>query len=252
MICDRSPTYRDLKTWSLDIRRQKRVTHLLHSGSLVNSRLSCSVFRDCMKGDETDNKKIGCTVNLLVRFNRFSSPGRTSPQLQTELFVFGIFSEFLQVGDQQGGDVHPLHPQTVWYAPPGWELHWYCAHAHSITYNHTHTLTHSPVHAEWQVCVWSHRGGVHSAALLGAAALGRAASQRLPALSRSDRVASQGGALPQSHPLLQQGQGESTKPSVSTCPSSGALRGDDAESGSWRTQRESLNDDSQRYCSTYS
>nr|XP_020445048.1 dedicator of cytokinesis protein 3-like isoform X2 [Monopterus albus] len=26
-------------------------------------------YRDCMKGDETENKKIGCTVNLLVRFN---------------------------------------------------------------------------------------------------------------------------------------------------------------------------------------
>lgn len=24
-------------------------------------------FRDCMKGDETENKKIGCTVNLMVR-----------------------------------------------------------------------------------------------------------------------------------------------------------------------------------------
>lgn len=29
--------------------------------------LFCLVFRDCMKGDETENKKIGCTVNLLVR-----------------------------------------------------------------------------------------------------------------------------------------------------------------------------------------
>lgn len=26
------------------------------------------LFRDCMKGDETENKKIGCTVNLLVGF----------------------------------------------------------------------------------------------------------------------------------------------------------------------------------------
>lgn len=26
------------------------------------------VFRDCMRGDETENKKMGCTVNLLVRF----------------------------------------------------------------------------------------------------------------------------------------------------------------------------------------
>lgn len=33
-------------------------------------RLSVSfVGRDCMKGDETENKKIGCTVNLLVRLS---------------------------------------------------------------------------------------------------------------------------------------------------------------------------------------
>lgn len=29
--------------------------------------VTCLVLRDCMKGDETENKKIGCTVNLLVR-----------------------------------------------------------------------------------------------------------------------------------------------------------------------------------------
>ncbi|KAM7421851.1 hypothetical protein PAMA_010079 [Pampus argenteus] len=51
-----------------------------------------------------------------------------------------------------------------------------------------------------------YRGRLHSAPILGAAALGRAASEGVPALSRSDRVAPQGGALPQGHPLLQQRQ----------------------------------------------
>lgn len=60
------------------------------------------------------------------------------------------------------------------------------------------------------LCV--HRGCVHSAVILGAAALGRAASERVPALSCSDRVAPQGGALPQSHPLLQQGKGKKMMP----------------------------------------
>lgn len=31
------------------------------------------VFRDCMKGDETENKKIGCTVNLLVNVHTSGS-----------------------------------------------------------------------------------------------------------------------------------------------------------------------------------
>lgn len=30
------------------------------------STLLC-FLRDCMKGDETENKKIGCTVNLMVK-----------------------------------------------------------------------------------------------------------------------------------------------------------------------------------------
>lgn len=35
---------------------------------VVYNLLCCVVvFSDCMKGDETENKKIGCTVNLLVR-----------------------------------------------------------------------------------------------------------------------------------------------------------------------------------------
>lgn len=40
-------------------------------------------------------------------------------------YLFWIFPELLQIWDQQGGDVYPLHSQTVWYAPSGWELHRY-------------------------------------------------------------------------------------------------------------------------------
>ncbi len=74
---------------------------------------------------------------------------------------------------------------------------------------HTHTYT------QCGRCVtvvllylYVHRGCVHSAVILGAAALGRETSERVPALSCSDRVAPQGGAVPQSHPLLQQGKGK--------------------------------------------
>lgn len=46
---------------------------------------------------------------------------------------FCFFSELLQVRDQQGGDVHPLHPQTVWHASAGGELHRYSRISHSWT-----------------------------------------------------------------------------------------------------------------------
>lgn len=36
-----------------------------------------------------------------------------------------FLTELLQDGAQQGGDVHPLHPQTVRPAPEGPELHRY-------------------------------------------------------------------------------------------------------------------------------
>lgn len=43
-------------------------------GIVYLQRLSVSfVGRDCMKGDETENKKIGCTVNLLVRLSLHSN-----------------------------------------------------------------------------------------------------------------------------------------------------------------------------------
>lgn len=52
-----------------------------------------------------------------------------------------------------------------------------------------------------------HRGGLHAAPVLGAAAVGGSTSAGVSALPGSERVASQRGSLPQSHPLLQQGQG---------------------------------------------
>lgn len=117
--------------------------------------------------------------------------------------LFCFFSELLQVRDQQRGDVHPLHPQTVWHASAGGELHRYSRISHSWTRAERVTNARLTLSGLF-VC----RGRVHPAVILGAAALGRASSEGVPALSCSDRVAPQGGTLQESHPLLQQGEGE--------------------------------------------
>lgn len=52
-----------------------------------------------------------------------------------------------------------------------------------------------------------HRGSVHSAPVLGAAAVGGSTPAGISPLPGSERVASQRGSLSQGHPLLQQGQG---------------------------------------------
>lgn len=42
--------------------------YVLSQGPTSYLVLICAVSsRDCMKGEETENKKIGCTVNLMVR-----------------------------------------------------------------------------------------------------------------------------------------------------------------------------------------
>ena len=55
----------------------------------------------------------------------------------------------------------------------------------------------------------AHRGGVHLAALLGAAPVGGPGAQGLPPLPLTERVAAQGEPQPQDPPLLQQGEGKS-------------------------------------------
>lgn len=52
------------------------------------------------------------------------------------------------------------------------------------------------------------RGGLHPAAVLGAAAVGGPAPEGLPPLPVSERVAAQGEPESEDPPLLQQGQGE--------------------------------------------
>lgn len=94
--------------------------------------------RDCMKGDEMETKKIGGSVNLMVShpwFVHFKSSGCFFFFSQFNyLFIFTFSTqrrfflcdwnpEFLQVRGQQGGHVHPLHPQAVRPAPPSRGLH---------------------------------------------------------------------------------------------------------------------------------
>lgn len=82
----RTPVYLEIRTEDLrstyqlfrgaDDRNVLRKKTLSHRGQrrrgwteVFYCKAVCQlVFRDCMKGDETENKKIGCTVNLLVRF----------------------------------------------------------------------------------------------------------------------------------------------------------------------------------------
>lgn len=52
------------------------------------------------------------------------------------------------------------------------------------------------------------RGGVHPAAVLGAAAVGGPAPEGFPPLPVSERVAAQGEPQPQNPALLQQGEGK--------------------------------------------
>lgn len=126
-ITHKTHTYRIrwiLKFWqilSIDSDPQYRIEPsltktLCHVLSFVC--VSMCGHRDCMKGDETENKKIGCTVNLLVGvlviYSRVPLGGVLRSYIYIMfIFIFFIFSELLQVRDQQGRDVHPLHPQTL-------------------------------------------------------------------------------------------------------------------------------------------
>ena len=171
-----------------------------------------------MKGDETENKKIGCTVNLLVRVTSswcFRHSTRFSQSQSDRIYVCVCVCVcvcvlyLLRISTSQRSIRRRCTSATSTNC-----VTCICRlrttqvqHSHSHTHTHTHTPCPSGV---WLLC-GVHRGGLHSAAVLGAAALGRASSEGVPSLPGSDRVAPQRRTLPQSHPLLQQGEGETTQ-----------------------------------------
>lgn len=164
-----------------------------------------------MKGDETENKKIGCTVNLLVRcvlskLVRWNCCHVTSRRLLQTRFVSSQNFYKSEINKEE---------MYIRYIHKLCDIHLQ-AENFTGTVTHTRTLTH--VHAGTDACSL-HRGRLHSAAVLGAASLGGTSSQRVPALSCSDRVAPQGRPVSQSNPLLQQGQGERIEyqESIFTC-----------------------------------
>lgn len=76
-----------------------------------------------MKGDEMETKKIGGSVNLMVRrsaqhpllylSNGFMNISTREKDVNMIFFLFYLNPELLQIRGQQGGHVHPLHSQAV-------------------------------------------------------------------------------------------------------------------------------------------
>lgn len=122
-----------------------------------NKKTIHNMHRDCMKGDEMENKKIGGSVNLMVRgfmgfysgfYKSINQYFQTCKTRFHRSFLFP-WSELLQIGGQQRGHVHPLHPQAVWPASPSRGLHrWLtCFYAASFRVCRTTPLTGS---YQWQ------------------------------------------------------------------------------------------------------
>lgn len=161
----------------------------------VNYKGRFFLFRDCMKGDETENKKIGCTVNLLV--------GVLSCRSAASFYFTNKNHFFFLCTRSDCGCLCFVSSQNFYKSEINKE-EMYIRYIHKLCDMHLQAENYTgaaravtattPKHVS-DVC-FTCRGCLHPAAVLGAAALGRAARQRVPASSRSDRVAPKGGPLP--------------------------------------------------------